>query len=293
MAKKSARKKPSGPAMRVLDGAYAPLLYAAGVDPSRPLVEAVLTHPGAVAAAHTAFVEVGADVIVTQTAGANPPALARFDLAEDAERICRTAVEIARKAAGKAMVFGAIGPTRQMLVLEESTTEVLGEVFEAQARWLIDAGVDGVVIEAMVDLGEAMAAVEAVRRVGKVPLAACMTFLPGVESFATAVDVEPPGAAHTFEAAGADWIGCHGGLALTEARALLEALAAATKKPLWVRLDVGDAEYKDKAVVFLQTPEEFAQAADAFADLPIGVIGGAAGCTPAHVAALKRATTGA
>lgn len=288
--KKKAAAKPSN-GIRILDGAYAPLLFAAGAEPTRPLAEAVLNRADAVEAAHRAFVEAGADVIVTVTADANAPALTRHDLADNAERITRAAVEIARKAAGKAMVFGAIGPSRQMLALEETSVEDLGEAFEAQARWLLDAGVDGIVIEAMVDLREAVAAVEAVRRVGKAPLAACMTFLPGVEAFTTAVDVEPPGAAHTLDAAGADWIGCHSGVALTESRALLDELAAATKKPLWVRLDVADPEYKEKVAAYRQPPAEFAEALSTLADLPIGVVGGAAGCTPAHVAALKAATT--
>lgn len=279
---------------RVLDGAYGPLLCTAGVDPSRPLVEAVLTHPKLVADAHATFVEAGAELIVTLTAAANRLVLARLGLVDQLNRVNGDAVALARRSASAStMVFGALGSSNLLLALDEVTPEDLADAFSEQAELLLAAGVDGLVIEGMSDLAEAVAAVEAVRRSAKTPLAACMTFQAQGDSFATADDVQPAAAATALQAAGADWVGCHGGVPLTESRPLVESLAAATSKSLWVRLDVAQPEYHDKALVYRQSPEEFAASVERLLDLRVEMLGGCRGATPAHVAALRAALSGA
>jgi len=294
MARKPAITDSAVTNIKVLDGVYPPLLYEAGFDPARPIAEAVLLQPATVAAAHARFVRAGAHVITTLTGAANPLFLSQYSLADRAEQINREAAALARRAVGpKTMVFGAIGPSHLFLETDEVSLDDLRDAFRRQAAWLIEAGVDGIVLEGMSDLAEALTALEAVRSIRALPLAACMTFQTRGESFATSCDITPEQASLALEQGGADWIGCHGGLALTESPPLVKLLAASTSKPLWLRLDVAQPEYEDRKLVYRQTPAEFAGILRQLAGLRVRVVGGGQGATPEHVAALRAVVDGA
>src|SRR5574340_1652684 len=151
----------------ISDGATGTNLQQRGLPDGRSGEGWVLENPAEITRLASDFVNSGSDIILTCTFGASRLHLDQMGMADQAERINRSAVALAREAAGaKALVAGSIGPTGQMLEPYGPLSADKAEAaFAEQTRWLIDSGVDLIVIETQFDLGEAAAAVRGVRSV--------------------------------------------------------------------------------------------------------------------------------
>src|SRR5262245_45931940 len=149
----------------VCDGAMGTMLYAKGVYLNRCYDEVTLTAPDLVGEIHRAYVQAGAEVIETNTFGANPVKLAKHGLAERTEEINRRAAQIARQAGGPAVfVLGAVGPLGIRMEPGGPTSVAEAEAhFARQVNALLEGGVDGILLETFGDLTEARAAMQAVR----------------------------------------------------------------------------------------------------------------------------------
>ena len=268
------------------DGAWGTQLYARGLPAGHRPDLWNLTDPDRVTAVAQSYVDAGSRIILTNTFQANRFALR--DHAGDVAAINRAGAEISRRAAGeRAKVFGSIGPSNKMLLTGEVDEDELRAAFAEQSVALAEGGADGIVIETMSDLAEAVIAVEAARESG-LPVVACMTFDTGKNKDRTMMGVTPAQAADGLTAAGADVIGANCGAGVDLAAPICAALVGATDRPVWIKANAGMPELIDREVVYRMTPAEFAGHVDGLVAAGADFIGGCCGTTPEFITALAQ-----
>ena len=266
------------------DGGMGALLSAA-VPRLRTPEEANLRAPEAVVSLHVGFINAGAELIETNTFGANRYKLAQHFLEDELERINSTAVKLARNAreiAGKdVFIAGSIGPLGQ-----QATSRVRRELFAEQAQVLEGRGADLFMIETFYDLEEVVDAVDAVRSVSSLPIVTLLTFDEGAETLAGVTARE---AAERLAQLDVAAIGANHGAGLLAALAALEQMGE-NEKPLAALPNIGLASLAGGRVIYPHaTPEYFAEFAAHARDLGARVIGGCCGTTPAEIAAIRLA----
>ncbi len=267
------------------DGGWGTQLQAQGLPAGhRPDLWNV-TEPARVEVVAQSYVDAGSQIILTNTFQAS-----RFALGSDAGEVVainRAGAEISqRAAAGRARVFGSMGPSNKMLITGDVKAKDLDECFAEQASALAAGGADGIVIETMSDLEEARIALEAAQRTG-LPVVACMTFDTGKNKDRTMMGVSPAQAALALTAAGADVIGANCGAGIEMAAPICAALADATDLPVWIKANAGLPELVGREVVYRMTPAEFVDHAGRVVEAGADFIGGCCGTTPEFVAALS------
>ena len=285
MADRFTERLRNGPTL-VADGGMGTLI-AGAVPRLRCPEEANLRAPESVVALHSSFIRAGADVIETNTFGANRRKLAAHFLEEEFERINSTAVRLAREArevSGRdVFIAAAIGPLGEY---ERFDPEENDRLYAEQASILEGRGADVIMLETFYDLEELVSAIAAVRAVSSLPIVALMTFdadgrtLGGVPAAVAAerldsLDVAAVGANHGAGPAAA-----------------LRALAAmqADGRVLAAMPNVGLASLSGTRLVFPHaTPDYFAEFAAQARSLGAGLIGGCCGTTPAQIAAIRSA----
>jgi len=273
----------SGPVI-VGDGGMGALLSAA-VPRLRTPEEANLRAPDAVVSLHVSFINAGADLIETNTFGANRHKLAQHFLEEDLEKINSAGVKLARDArevtARDVFIAGSIGPLG-----EPAASRLRRELFAEQAAVLEGRGADLFMIETFYDLDEVVDAVEAVRGVSSLPIVALLTFDESAETLAGVTAAE---AAERLTELDVAAIGANHGAGLLAALAALEQMGK-DGKPLAALPNVGLASLAGGRVIYPHaTPEYFAEFAAHARDLGAKVIGGCCGTTPAEISAIRSA----
>jgi homocysteine S-methyltransferase len=268
----------------VADGGMGALLSAA-VPRLRCPEEANLRAPEAVVSLHAGFVQAGAELIETNTFGANRRKLARHFLEDEVERINSTAVRLAREArelsGREVFVAGAIGPLG-----EPASSRVRRKLFAEQAAILEGRGADLFSIETFFDLEELVDAVEAVRGVSGLPVVALLTFDEDAETLAGVTARE---AAERLAELDVTAIGANHGAGLFAALAALEQMRG-PGLPLAALPNIGLASLAGGRVIYPHaTPEYFGEFAAHARDLGARVIGGCCGTTPAEIAAIRSA----
>ena len=268
------------------DGAWGTQLQARGLRAGHRPDLLNLTDPDRVGAVAQSYVDAGSRIILTNTFQANRFALR--DHAGDVAAINRAGAEISQRAAGeRAKVFGSIGPSNKMLVTGDVHEDELRVAFAEQSAALAEGGADGIVIETMSDLAEAVIAVDAARATG-LPVVACMTFDTGKNKDRTMMGVTPAQAADGLSAAGADVVGANCGAGVDLVAPICTALVGATDGPVWIKANAGMPELIDREVVYRMTPAEFAGHVNVLVAAGAGFIGGCCGTTPEFIAALAK-----
>jgi methionine synthase I (cobalamin-dependent)/5,10-methylenetetrahydrofolate reductase len=269
----------------VADGGMGALISAA-VPRLRCPEEANIRSPESVVSVHVGYIRAGAELIETNTFGANRPKLAAHFLEEEFERINSSAVRIAREAremTGRdVFIAGSIGPLGDVELRPESRADLFAE----QAAILEGRGADLFMVETFYDLDELETAIVAIRGVSSLPIVALMTFdedgvtLGGVSARTAAERLAPLDVA----AVGAN----HGAGPTAALRALND--MAGDGLVLAALPNVGLASLSGARVVYPHaTPEYFAEFAAQARSLGAGVIGGCCGTTPAQIAAIRDA----
>jgi 5-methyltetrahydrofolate--homocysteine methyltransferase len=270
----------------VTDGAWGTQLQSRGLPVGACPDAWNLSHAEAVEAVARAYVEVGSQIILSNTFGANRFILARHDLANHVAEINRAGVEISRRAAGsKAKVFASMGPCGVMLMMGEVSEDDLKAGFTDQAQAMAAAGADGIVVETMTDPAEARLAVAAAKETG-LPVVACMTFGSGAKKDRTMMGVTPEQAAEQLTAAGADVIGSNCGQGIAGMVDICRRLHAATDQPIWIKANAGLPEMVDGKTVYRQTPAEFASFVPELLEAGATFLGGCCGTTPEFIRAV-------
>jgi len=268
----------------VADGGMG-VLVSAAVPGLRCPEEANLRAPDAVVAVHVSFINAGADLIETNSFGANRHKLAQQFLEDDFERINSAAVKLARDArevTGRdVFIAGSIGPLGDIELRSEGH---LG-LFAEQARILEGRGADLFMVETFYDLHELELAVEAVRSVSKLPIVALMSFDSEGQTLA---GVKARDAADRARALRVDAFGANHGRG--PAAALTALAEMGDGLPLAALPNVGLASMAGNRVAFPHaTPDYFAEFAARARALGAQLIGGCCGTTPAQIAAIREA----
>jgi methionine synthase I (cobalamin-dependent)/5,10-methylenetetrahydrofolate reductase len=273
----------SGPAI-VADGGMGALISAA-VPRLRCPEEGNLRAPDAVVSLHVSFINAGAELIETNTFGANRRKLAARFLEDDFERINSTAVKLAREArevTGRdVFIAGSIGPLG-----ETAASRLRRELFAEQASVLEGRGADLFSVETFFDLEELVDAIEAVRGVSSLPIVALMTFDEGAQTLAGVTAREAADRLASLDVAA---IGANHGAGLLAALAALEEMGS-DGKPLAALPNIGLASLAGGRVIYPHaTPEYFSEFAAHARNLGARVIGGCCGTTPVEIAAIRSA----
>ncbi len=271
--------------VHVADGAMGTMLYSRGVFLNVCYDELNLRQPDLVRDIHVEYLRAGADLLETNTFGANPIKLASHGLADDTERINTAAAGLARDAAGnRAAVAGAIGPLGVRIEPFGSLgVDEAREAFARQVRGLLAGGVDGFLLETFSDVGEIGAAIAAVRAECGLPIIAQMTI--GNDG-RTAFGTEPASFGPELVALGADAVGVncsvgpHGVLEAVEALARVVTVPISAQPNAGLPRDVGDRK------IYMASPEYMASYARRMVEAGARIVGGCCGTTPEHIRAI-------
>ncbi len=274
----------------VFDGAMGTMLYSAGIPFSQSFDALNLTHPDLVREVHEAYVAAGAEVLETNTFGANRYRLGDATLADRLRAINHAGVRLAREAAeGQALVAGSMGPLgRHLAPIGQLTAEEAFEAYQEQGRALVEAGVDLLIVETMTNLEEAVTALRAVRGTG-VPVVALMTFN---EEAKTLVGNKPAEVGRTLTGEGAVAVGANCSVGPQGLLEVLETLVPAAGVPVVAMPNAGLPRLVGGRYLYLSSPEYLAEFARKAVDLGAAAVGGCCGTTPDHVRALTEAVQG-
>ena len=275
-----------GKQMLFFDGATGTQLQARGLQAGELPERWNFTHPEIIEAVHKDYLAAGANILKTNTFGANPIKLAETDL--DCKATITAAVTIAKKAcAGAIDKFVALdlGPTGKLLApYGDLPFEKAVAAYGEMVRYGVEAGADLILIETMSDTYETKAAILGAKENCDLPVCVTLTFDEDGKLL-TGATVEA--AALMCEGLGVDAIGFNCGLGPVQVAKLVPQMLQATKLPLIVNPNAGLPVQRDGKTCFDINPEEYADLmyALACADAP-SIMGGCCGTTPAHIAAM-------
>ena len=281
-------------AVLVADGAWGTELQRRGLSAGAPPETWNAEQPEEVLAVAAAYVEAGADIVLTNTFGGGRLKLERAGLPDRVDELNRLGVSLSKRAAGtRALVFASIGPTGELLEPLGSLGErEAHQAFLDQATACAQAGADGLLLESLSDLVEALVALHAAREAAAprgLPVAVTMTFQPGRRGPATVMGTTPQQAAERLAEAGADIVGANCGAGSAEMLAVARAMRGATDRPLWIKPNAGIPHLVGGQTVYPETPEEMAARAAEFVEAGVNVLGGCCGTDHRHVEAIGRA----
>ena len=278
------------------DGAMGTSLYARGVFINRCYDELNLSQPELVRTIHEEYLQAGAEIIETNTFGANALRLQRYGLRDRVADINRAGAELARKAvnqlaekqAGEAWVAGAVGPLGVRLEpLGKIGLDEAREAFAEQIRGLAEGGVDLLVIETVSALNEAEQAILAAKSAApSLPVVVMVT----VDEDANCLDgATPETAAARLTEWGADAIGCNCSVGPATVLTAIERMASASNLPLVAMPNAGMPRAVDGRNIYLCSPEYMASFARKLIKAGVQYVGGCCGTTPSHIRAMKSA----
>ncbi len=286
-----------------------------GWSTSDPIERANLTQSEIVCDAAEAFLDAGAELLVTITHGANAAATwkspngkapnikpidkpeisaseAMEAVAEFAE-INRRGAEIFREAVsdfpvGGRYVLGGIGPVERLLMLGEIEEQALFDAYAAQAQSLASGGVDGILCQSFTELESLLVAVRAATTTTNLPVIGAMTFDSGADRTETTLGVTPPQACEALAEAGAAGLGCDGGECSDGVVGAVTLMRASGDSPIWASISPGLPELVDGEIVYPESPEDFASRLPVLLEAGASFVGGGRGGSSEHIAALAQ-----
>lgn len=271
----------------IADGAMGTILYSHGVD--QCFEELNLSHPEQIKHVHEAYINAGAQVIQTNTYGANYSKLSRYGLEEQVKKINEQAVRIAKKAsADRAYVLGNIGGIHGGKVLNESAAEIKRS-FREQLYSLLHEEVDGLIFETYYDLDELKTVVKIAREETDLPIVTNISMHePGVlENGMTLAD-----GLKELEAIGADVVGVNCRLGPAQILTALETVPLPENAYLSAYPNASLPAYRDGVLYYENEPGYFKTAAENLRKQGVRLLGGCCGTTPEHIRAMAQGIEG-
>ncbi len=264
------------------------MLYSKGVAFSRCFDELSLTSPQLVKEVHLGYVKSGADVIQTNTFGANRPRLQKFELEDRVREINLAAARLAREVAGDDLyVAGSVGPLGIHLEpLGPTSLHEACDMFREQIAALAQGEVDLIIVETMVDVKEAHQALQAARDVCSLPVVVQMTVQ---DDSSTLTGATPEDFTRQLESWGADLIGLNCSVGPAGVLEALERMSKVTSRTLSAQPNAGLPRTVDGRSLYLCSPDYMADYARRFIEIGARLVGGCCGTTPEHIRAIKSA----
>ncbi len=277
-----------------LDGATGSNLMQAGMPVGVCPEKWILENPEEIIKLQRSYIKAGSNILLAPTFTANRIKLAEYGLEGKIEDINRGLVSLSKKAVAcegyRAYVAGDITMTgKQLVPVGTLELEELIDVYKEQARILCDAGVDLFIVETMMSLAEARAALIAIREVCELPVMVSMTFN---EDGKTLFGQTPEACVVVLQSLGADAVGINCSTGPSEMLPLIKKMMEYAKIPIFAKPNNGMPELVDGRTVYTMTPEEFADHGRRLVDAGVSMIGGCCGTTPKHIEVLKRSTRG-
>jgi homocysteine S-methyltransferase len=272
--------------VHLFDGAMGTLLYGRGVFVNVCYDELNLSRPELVRGIHDEYVAAGAEILETNTFGANPVKLSAYGLDERTEEINREAVALARAAsAGKARVAGAMGPLGVRIEPWGPTSlEEAVDLFRRQVMGLLEGGVDAFVLETFSDTTELQCALQAVRSVCDLPVVAQVTV---GQDRKTSYGSDATHLAIALTELAPDVVGLNCSVGPAVMLDAMEDMADVTPLPLSAQPNAGLPRTVGDRKIYLASPEYMAQYARRMIDVGVRFVGGCCGTTPDHVKRMR------
>ena len=250
-----------------------------------------LEHPEAVASVQHAYRDAGSDIVYIPSFGGNRAKLQEYGLQDRVAEINRRLAEISVANMPETLMFGDIAPTGRFVEpFGDLAFEDAVAIFREQAQALKEGGAAGFVIETMLDIQEARAALLGIREAAPdMPVMMTLTF---DESGRTLTGCDPVAALITAQSLGADAFGCNCSTGPEQMIGLIRKMKPYAEIPLIAKPNAGMPKLQDGKTVFDLMPEDFGRQTAAMVEAGASIVGGCCGTSPAHIAALHKALAG-
>lgn len=274
----------------VLDGATGTNLQKAGMPTGVCPEQWILDHPDVLVDLQTDYINAGSNIVYAPTFSGNRIKLEEYGLQDRLEEINTRLVELSKKAVARtgyrAYVAGNLTMTgRQLYPIGKLMPEELIDVYKEQIRCLVKAGVDLLVVETMMSLAEARAALIAAKETCDLPVIISMTY---GEDGRTLYGTDPATAVVVLQSLGADAIGINCSTGPEEMIPLVEQMKQYANVPILAKPNAGMPELVDGETVYAMTPEEFAAYGRRLVEAGARIVGGCCGTTKDHITALAQ-----
>ena len=267
----------------LLDGAMGTQLGAAGLEMGG---QNCISHPDAVLSVHKQYSETGCDILLTNTLTMNRLSIETHGVGVDTKEVNLSGAKLARAAVGpEQYILGDISSTGQLLEpYGDYSEEQFYRTFREQAEHLIAGGVDGFIVETMIDLREALCAVRACRDVSPLPVLATLAFQTTDKGGRTVMGNSAKESAKALAQAGATAVGANcGDLDPHETAIIIGMMRESVEIPLIAQPNAGKPRLVDGMTVFDMTPKQFAQGISQCIAAGAGFVGGCCGTSPEHI----------
>ncbi len=237
------------------------------------------------------YLNAGAQIIQTNTFGGSALKLADYGLADQCSELNRLAVQHVRTAVGeRAFVSGSCGPAGKLLEpYGDISPEIMRDSYRCQIEALLAGGVDMICIETMMDLREALLAVEVARAVDPdIPVMATMVFNRTAAGFKTMMGDPIAVAVSSLESAGADIVGSNCGNGIAVMLEIAWEIVACARLPVIIQSNAGLPEINGSNLKYNESPQYFAEIVPRMIEAGVAIIGGCCGTTPDHIRSIRR-----
>lgn len=274
----------------ILDGATGTNLQKAGMPIGVCPEQWILEHPDVMVNLQASYIEAGSHIIYAPTFTASRIKLAEYGLEDRIKEMNQELVAISKRAAAKAGYRGYIAGDitltgKQLAPMGDLQFEELVDVYKEQIGYIAEAGADLLVVETMMSLAEARAAVIAAKEVCDLPMIVTMTFN---EDGRTLYGTDPETAVNVLQNLGVSAVGANCSTGPEEMCEIIAAMKTVANIPIIAKPNAGMPELVDGETIYAMTPEEFAEAGQKLVEAGASILGGCCGTTPQHIAALAR-----
>lgn len=270
----------------IFDGAMGTVIYEKGIFLNACYDELNLTNPDLIKSIHQSYVDAGADVILTNTFGANRIKLEKYGLADKVKEINIAGVKLARSTSEDVYVLASIGSNLSSgEILTSENLERIKTSYKEQISILVDAGVDGIIFETFFDVEELMLATE-IAKSYQIPVVASMTLTKEMEtpkglSIVTALK-------KLDKSQSVDILGLNCSIGPHAMLSAVEKVIGSISKPLVVQPNAGHPQKRDGRMIYLSTPEYFTSYCKNYINLGVMGVGGCCGTNPEHIKEMAR-----
>ncbi len=273
----------------MLDGATGSNLMTCGMPVGVCTEQWILDNPKHLIKLQREYIKAGTNIILAPTFTANSIKLAEYGLEDKVDEINYKLVQLSKEAIAleghRGYVAGDLTMTgKQLKPIGDLELDELIDVYKEQALALYNAGVDLFVVETMMSLAEARAALIAIKEVCDLPVMVSLTYN---EDGKTLFGSSPESSVVVLQSLGADAVGINCSTGPNEMKALVKAMLDYAKIPIFAKPNNGKPELIDGKTTYKMTPEEFAVLTRDLVDLGVSAVGGCCGTTPKHISALK------